>query len=156
MFFVFAALSEFVIVKFLDERYKVCKKREMAQLAVRNVRLWLKYGIKRIYFFIQETTTITPWCNNGQFQEKIKTKSLKLSHCGFFKLYWQNVNCYYVYTYTKMSFVKYLFFILQNKSEETILWCEIDRYSRIIFPILFLIFMVIYWPLLMFKSTVIF
>lgn len=41
-------------------------------------------------------------------------------------------------------------FYWKNESgQEKILWCEIDRLSRIIFPVLFLIFMVIYWPVLM-------
>lgn len=36
---------------------------------------------------------------------------------------------------------------------EKILWREIDKMSRIIFPGLFLVFVVFYWPILLFKST---
>ncbi|KAK9736810.1 Neurotransmitter-gated ion-channel transmembrane region [Popillia japonica] len=107
--FVFSALSEFVIVKVLDERYKACKKQEQAQIL---------------------ETTLTPWCSANA---KIKKKPMRTSNCGLIKLYWKN-----------------------KLGHETILWCEIDRYSRIIFPTLFLIFMLFYWPLLIFKSTIIF
>lgn len=34
-----------------------------------------------------------------------------------------------------------------------ILWKEIDRISRIVFPLLFLIFAVLYWPILLLKSS---
>lgn len=101
-----------------------------------------------INFSFQETT-ITPWCGS---YSKMKIKTSKASNCGFIKLHWKNVNMYQI----NWNFIKYLVFLLQKHGKERILWCEIDRYSRTIFPIFFLIFMLFYWPLLIFKSTVIF
>uniref|UniRef100_A0A336KPW9 CSON013791 protein n=1 Tax=Culicoides sonorensis TaxID=179676 RepID=A0A336KPW9_CULSO len=36
---------------------------------------------------------------------------------------------------------------------ERIMWREIDKMSRIIFPGLFLVFLILYWPILLFKSS---
>lgn len=36
---------------------------------------------------------------------------------------------------------------------ERILWREIDKMSRIIFPALFMVFVILYWPLLLLKSS---
>lgn len=36
---------------------------------------------------------------------------------------------------------------------ERIMWREIDKVSRIVFPALFLVFLVLYWPILLMKSS---
>jgi hypothetical protein len=36
---------------------------------------------------------------------------------------------------------------------EKIMWREIDKMSRIVFPGLFLVFVILYWPILLFKTT---
>jgi hypothetical protein len=37
--------------------------------------------------------------------------------------------------------------------EERVLWREIDRVSRLVFPALFLLFVLTYWPILLLKKT---
>lgn len=66
-------------------------------------------------------TAIAAWRGNIKLELKRHRKSVQT----LFKYYWIN---------------KY--------GHEKILWCEVDRLSAIIFPVLFLIFMIIYWPLL--------
>ncbi|XP_067000675.1 glycine receptor subunit alpha-4 [Anabrus simplex] len=41
----------------------------------------------------------------------------------------------------------------RRTGEEKVLWKEIDRQSRIIFPAFFLIFVVFYWPILLLKKS---
>lgn len=36
---------------------------------------------------------------------------------------------------------------------EKIMWREIDKVSRVVFPALFLVFVVLYWPILLMKSS---
>lgn len=36
---------------------------------------------------------------------------------------------------------------------EKIMWREIDKVSRVVFPGLFLVFVVLYWPILLMKSN---
>lgn len=36
---------------------------------------------------------------------------------------------------------------------EKIMWREIDKVSRAVFPILFFVFVVLYWPILLMKSS---
>ncbi|XP_017780598.1 PREDICTED: glycine receptor subunit alpha-4 isoform X2 [Nicrophorus vespilloides] len=99
MIFVFSALSEFVIVKVLEERYKVYKQKELS-----------------------EANIATQWCTT-------LAKSGKSTYTHepntWLPLCWKTKN-----------------------GVEKVLWCEIDRMSRSIFPVLFLIFLVVYWPLL--------
>nr|CAD7407639.1 unnamed protein product [Timema cristinae] len=37
--------------------------------------------------------------------------------------------------------------------QEKILWQEIDRQSRVLFPVLFLVFVIFYWPILLLKKS---
>lgn len=101
MIFVFSALSEFVIVKVMEERYKLQKKFEEAN---------------------RKDCQITPWQN-------MTGAKMDISH-------FQNRK------YSIPSAWK------DNAGQEKILWCEIDRVSRTLFPVLFLIFLILYWPLL--------
>lgn len=41
----------------------------------------------------------------------------------------------------------------QETGIERIMWREIDKVSRIVFPALFLVFLVLYWPILLMKSS---
>lgn len=36
---------------------------------------------------------------------------------------------------------------------EKIMWREIDKMSRIVFPACFLVFLILYWPILLMKSS---
>ncbi|XP_018328126.1 glycine receptor subunit alpha-4 isoform X2 [Agrilus planipennis] len=68
-------------------------------------------------------TAMTPWYINRNDQKVRECKGE-----GFVRLSWTNKN-----------------------GEEKILWCEIDRFSRSIFPAFFILFMSIYWPLLVLR-----
>ncbi|CAH0553458.1 unnamed protein product [Brassicogethes aeneus] len=69
-------------------------------------------------------TAIAPWSGNT-------TKhSFSVPKQNFLKLYWKT-----------------------KKGKEKVLWREIDRYSRIIFPALFFIFCGLYWTILLIGTT---
>lgn len=36
---------------------------------------------------------------------------------------------------------------------EKIMWREIDKLSRVVFPGLFLVFVILYWPILIYKTS---
>ncbi|XP_066253513.1 glycine receptor subunit alpha-1 [Euwallacea similis] len=75
-------------------------------------------------------TTITPWTR--ELGERKRGSSLvyaKLRKHGWFSLYWRN-----------------------NKGKVKIMWKEIDRISRIVFPALFFLFTAMYWSILIIGS----
>nr|XP_022904201.1 glycine receptor subunit alpha-2-like isoform X2 [Onthophagus taurus] len=100
MFFVFSALGEFVIIKVLDEKYRMLKKQEFKELQI------------------------------SQWNEGVDKKYLPLeAKHGKFRLYWLN-----------------------DRGEEVLLWVEIDKKARTVFPTLYLIFVSIYFPVLLIHS----
>lgn len=43
----------------------------------------------------------------------------------------------------------------QDTGQEKVLWREIDKLSRVIFPAVFLLFVILYWPVLLLKTKMV-
>lgn len=84
MVFVFAALSEFVVVKVLDESYKTRKKQEQKAAVVICFLQTNKYCNTTF----QESSVVTPWHNN---LNKMDIRNLKRPSQGIVQVCWTNV-----------------------------------------------------------------
>lgn len=84
----------------------------------------------RIQAVDKKTQCVTAWDVEAP-QIHCRKSTLSLRNHRFFQLSW-----------------------LEHKTgEEKILWKEIDRQSRIYFPVFFLLFIVLYWPILLLKKA---
>jgi hypothetical protein len=139
MLFVFSALGEFVVVKVLDVQYqyqvnKVPKVLPMRFSAMEKgqctaVANW-EGGAVRTRKQTQQTPTTpgpTSMQGNGGIQAAPKQPTRRQS---ILSVAWTDI----------------------DTGVEKIMWREIDKMSRIIFPALFLCFVILYWPILILKS----
>lgn len=132
---VFAALAEFVVVKVLDVQYQYQVNRMPKVLPMRisnmekgqcaTVASW-EGGAVRSRKATQTPTTPgqTSLQGNGGPPKPVRRQSL-------LSVAWTDT----------------------DTGVEKIMWREIDKVSRAVFPILFFVFVLLYWPILLMKSS---
>ncbi|XP_025985945.1 glycine receptor subunit alphaZ1 isoform X4 [Solenopsis invicta] len=118
MMFVFAALSEFVVVKVLDFR-RIKNDTQSFMESCSFSRLMMKRQ--------------SVW--NGEFLHASKSRN-NPTNKHLLPTLWLDPECQIKQT-------------CKTRSQ------QIDCYSRVVFPILFLLFVVLYWPIVLFKSAII-
>ncbi|XP_037914772.1 glycine receptor subunit alpha-2 isoform X2 [Hermetia illucens] len=135
MVFVFAALGEFVVVKVLDVQYQYQVNRIPKVLPMRisamekgqcpTVANW-EGGAVRSRKATPTATTPgqTSLQGNGGPPKPARRQSL-------LSVAWTDT----------------------DTGVEKIMWREIDKLSRVVFPLLFLLFVILYWPILLMKSS---
>ncbi|XP_049837431.1 glycine receptor subunit alpha-4 isoform X1 [Schistocerca gregaria] len=139
MVFVFAALGEFVVVKVLEVRYQ----REKSHRGVNLPRL-LPMRIQAM----EKSPCMSAWDvesgsggqQSGQQAQTSSAAASRRSSVGsvlrmrgrpLLQTSWRD----------------------HTTGREKVLWREIDRHSRTIFPAFFLLFVVFYWPILLLKKS---
>ncbi|XP_049938449.1 glycine receptor subunit alpha-4 isoform X4 [Schistocerca serialis cubense] len=139
MVFVFAALGEFVVVKVLEVRYQ----REKSHRGVNLPRL-LPMRIQAM----EKSPCMSAWDvesgsagqQSGQQAQASSAAASRRSSVGsvlrmrgrpLLQTSWRD----------------------HTTGREKVLWREIDRHSRTIFPAFFLLFVVFYWPILLLKKS---
>ncbi|XP_050067259.1 glycine receptor subunit alpha-4 isoform X1 [Anopheles maculipalpis] len=145
MLFVFSALGEFVVVKVLDVQYqyqvnKVPKVLPMRISAmekgqcVGTVANW-EGGTVNVRPRKPTQTPTTPGQvslqGNGGPQPPLPPTKQPTRRQSILSVAWTDT----------------------DTGIEKIMWREIDKMSRIVFPGLFLVFVVLYWPILIFKTS---
>ncbi|XP_062136408.1 glycine receptor subunit alpha-2 isoform X3 [Drosophila sulfurigaster albostrigata] len=122
---VFAALAEFVVVKVLDVQYQYQRISNMEKGQCATVASW-EGGAVRSRKATQTPTTPgqTSLQGNGGPPKPARRQSL-------LSVAWTDT----------------------DTGVEKIMWREIDKVSRAVFPILFFVFVLLYWPILLMKSS---
>ncbi|XP_068144315.1 glycine receptor subunit alpha-2 isoform X8 [Drosophila tropicalis] len=125
MLSVFAALAEFVVVKVLDVQYQYQRISNMEKGQCATVASW-EGGAVRSRKATQTPTTPgqTSLQGNGGPPKPARRQSL-------LSVAWTDT----------------------DTGVEKIMWREIDKVSRAVFPILFFVFVLLYWPILLMKSS---
>lgn len=172
MMFVFAALGEFVIVKVLDLHYQCVSdiQSSIVPRSFQTVRIRFSsifHTIKNILFSIPRITLYYHYFTIYIYMYIILLSSFylfviiqrlvttdKSQNSGF----WDYDTIYATKSKNNRAGSKHLLqtwldletsslFPYRSRSQ------QIDRYSRIGFPILFLLFVVLYWPILLLKKA---
>ncbi|KAF4518742.1 hypothetical protein B566_EDAN006145 [Ephemera danica] len=172
MVFVFAALGEFVVVKVLDVQYQehqVCSQRHVtSSSSLHNATNNNNNGNAttprfRILPPQKSLHALTRNCIQGRTERVQPTRAEKVS----VKSAWdveagvRSRKLVESKPESPMSSLKRrlswalppLSWLDTATGEERVLWREIDRLSRLIFPGFFLLFVLAYWPLLLLKSS---
>jgi hypothetical protein len=138
MVFVFAALGEFVVVKVLDVQYQYQQNRTqpkplqlrlnaMEKGQVQTVANWDGTHVRsRKAPQTPSTSGQTPVQGNGVPPPKPPTRRQSILSVA-----WTDI----------------------DTGIEKIMWREIDKLSRVVFPALFLVFVILYWPILIYKTA---
>lgn len=142
MMFVFSALAEFVVVKVLDVQYqyqvnKVPKVLPMRISAMEKgqcatVANW-EGGTVSVRPRKSTQTPTTPGQVSLQGNGGPQPPSAKQP--------------------TRRQSILSVAWTDTDTGIEKIMWREIDKMSRVVFPVLFLVFLILYWPILIFKTS---
>ncbi|XP_055313266.1 glycine receptor subunit alphaZ1 [Sitodiplosis mosellana] len=137
MIFVFAALGEFVVVKVLDVQYQYQINRVPKVLPMRisamekgqcpTLATWDGGNVRSRK--ATPTTATTPGQTSLQGNGGLPAKTTRRQ--SLLSVAWTDI----------------------DTGVEKIMWREIDKVSRVVFPGLFLVFVVLYWPILLMKSN---
>ncbi|XP_044730107.1 glycine receptor subunit alpha-4 isoform X2 [Chrysoperla carnea] len=127
MVFVFAALAEFVIVKVLDVKYQ--SRKNMITDASRLIPMQMP---PPNCSFIDKRANSVWDGSNIRFTQRHSATSVGSNPTSYF---------------LDLSWIDHA------TGKKKILWEEIDRSSRLVFPALYVLFLVVYWPVLLFKNT---
>ncbi|XP_050681626.1 glycine receptor subunit alpha-1 isoform X2 [Leptidea sinapis] len=137
MMFVFSALGEFVVVKVLDKQYQMNKsKSQEACPRIIPVRINGEKG---------SCGTVAAWEGSGVRCRKVEmaspasppsTTPAPPSLLGI----------------ERRQSILQVAWLDADTGQERVLWREIDKLSRVVFPALFLLFVTLYWPVLLLKT----
>ncbi|CAB3359424.1 Hypothetical predicted protein [Cloeon dipterum] len=152
MVFVFAALGEFVVVKVLDVHYTEQKtaQRSNQQTAPKpNTR-----SIARIFPLNLNRAKATERVSGEKIQAKsawdveagVRCRKLVIVHGTETDSATQTEQPSW-WSLPPLAWTD------PETGEEKILWREIDRVSRLVFPFFFLLFVLTYWPILLLKKA---
>ncbi|KAL7039868.1 hypothetical protein ACKWTF_000154 [Chironomus riparius] len=138
MVFVFAALAEFVVVKVLDVQYQQQLKSSSKQtiLPLRLTSTMEKGQCQTVAMF--DGTNVRSRKANAQ-NTPTPVSQTNLQGNG------KPIN--------RRQSILSVSWTDNDTGVEKIMWREIDKLSRVVFPGLFLVFVVLYWPILLFKTS---
>lgn len=161
MVFVFAALAEFVVVKVLDVQYQQqASSKPKPILPLRLTSTMEKGQCQTVAVFdghntnvrsrkanTQTPTTPVPVIVKWKMNEIIEWCNLRF--CLQTNLQGNGgpkpIN--------RRQSILSVSWTDNDTGVEKIMWREIDKLSRVIFPGLFLVFVILYWPILIFKTS---
>nr|CAI5819287.1 unnamed protein product [Callosobruchus analis] len=126
MISVFAALGEFVIVKVLYGKYNLVKAKEAKMSAQDGCPRWTGTEMGGMETNFKESA-LAQWVHQPPPRYAHHFRYRHMGKERFIKLYWKTEN-----------------------GKERVMWKQIDRTSRIVFPSFFFIFSMMYWTILIF------
>lgn len=157
MVFVFAALAEFVVVKVLDVQYQQqIKQTPKPILPLRLTSTMEKGQCQTVAVFDGHGTNVRSRKTNTQ----TPTTPVQVMH-AFILMMLSNIRDFQTSIQgngghkpinRRLSILS-VSWTDNDTGVEKIMWREIDKLSRVIFPGLFLVFVVLYWPILLFKTS---
>lgn len=130
MVFVFAALGEFVVVKVLEVRYQREKNNKGSNLP-RILPMRIQAAEKPPCLSAWDVETAAAATPAHPQPSGRRGSVLRMRGQRLLQTSWRD----------------------HTTGREKILWQEIDRHSRTIFPAFFLLFVVFYWPILLLKKS---
>ncbi|GBP40618.1 Glycine receptor subunit alpha-2 [Eumeta japonica] len=150
MMFVFAALGEFVVVKVLDKQYQLNKNKAQESMP----------RIIPVRFNGEKGTcgTVAAWEGGSVRCRKVDITSPTSPAAATPAVHPAPANPLPAAHATHLVGLERRQSILQvawldaDTGQERVLWREIDKLSRMIFPALFLLFVTMYWPVLLLKT----
>lgn len=159
MVFVFAALAEFVVVKVLDVQYQQqIKQTPKPILPLRLTSTMEKGQCQTVAVFDGHGTNVRSRKPNTQtpttpvqVMNAFILMILLLSNVRVLQTSIQG-NGGHKPINRRLSILS-VSWTDNDTGVEKIMWREIDKLSRVIFPGLFLVFVVLYWPILLFKTS---
>ncbi|XP_045763116.1 glycine receptor subunit alpha-1 isoform X2 [Maniola jurtina] len=145
MMFVFAALGEFVVVKVLDKQYQMNKSKTQESLPrIIPVRLNGEKG---------SCGTVAAWEGSGVRCRKVDLTSptsppatTPVVHPA------PGAPPSHMVGVERRQSILQVAWVDADTGQERVLWREIDKLSRVVFPALFLLFVTMYWPVLLLKT----
>lgn len=139
MVFVFAALGEFVVVKVLDVQYQY----QLTKPATKPLQMRLNAMEKG------QCQTVASW--DGTNVRSRKATSQTPTTPGQTSI--QQGNGGPPPKPNRRQSILSVAWTDTDTGIEKIMWREIDKLSRIVFPALFLVFVILYWPILILKTS---
>ena len=159
MVFVFAALAEFVVVKVLDVQYQQQIKQTPLKPPILPLRLTStmeKGQCQTVAVFDGHGTNVRSRKANTQTPTTpVQVNySWLLMHNLIGKLNLQtNLQGNGGPKINRRQSILSVSWTDNDTGVEKIMWREIDKLSRVIFPGLFLVFVILYWPILIYKTS---
>ncbi|KAH9643251.1 hypothetical protein HF086_015261 [Spodoptera exigua] len=147
MMFVFAALGEFVVVKVLDKQYQMNKtKAQESMPRIIPVRLNGEKG---------SCGTLAAWEGSQVRCRKVDLTSPTSPPAATPAVHpapsATHATAHLVGVERRQSILQ-VAWLDADTGQERVLWREIDKLSRVVFPALFLLFVTMYWPVLLLKT----
>ncbi|XP_053600321.1 glycine receptor subunit alpha-4 isoform X2 [Plodia interpunctella] len=145
MMFVFAALGEFVVVKVLDKQYQMNKSKQETIPRIIPVRLNGEKG---------SCGTVAAWDSSGVRCRKVDLTSPTSPPAATPAVHpapGAHSTPHLVGVERRQSILQ-VAWLDADTGQERVLWREIDKLSRVVFPALFLLFVTMYWPVLLLKT----
>ncbi|XP_048481063.1 glycine receptor subunit alpha-4 isoform X3 [Plutella xylostella] len=152
MMFVFAALAEFVVVKVLDKQYQLNKTRAQDSLPrIIPVRINGEKG---------SCGTVAAWEGGGVRCRKLDMASptsppapaAHPAHPVHPAPAAASPPHPHIVGVERRQSILQVAWLDADTGQERVLWREIDKLSRVVFPALFLLFVTMYWPVLLLKT----
>ncbi|CAG9562920.1 unnamed protein product [Danaus chrysippus] len=144
MMFVFAALGEFVVVKVLDKQYQMNKtKAQESMPRIIPVRLNGEKG---------SCGTVAAWEGSGVRCRKVDLTSPTSPPATTPATHQVPGATAHLVGVERRQSILQVAWLDADTGQERVLWREIDKLSRVVFPALFLLFVTMYWPVLLLKT----
>ncbi|XP_061378814.1 glycine receptor subunit alpha-1 isoform X3 [Danaus plexippus] len=144
MMFVFAALGEFVVVKVLDKQYQMNKtKAQESMPRIIPVRLNGEKG---------SCGTVAAWEGSGVRCRKVDLTSPTSPPATTPAAHQVPGATAHLVGVERRQSILQVAWLDADTGQERVLWREIDKLSRVVFPALFLLFVTMYWPVLLLKT----
>ncbi|XP_063635744.1 glycine receptor subunit alpha-1 isoform X2 [Cydia splendana] len=144
MMFVFAALGEFVVVKVLDKQYQMNKNKAQESLPrIIPVRLNGDKG---------SCGTVAAWEGSGVRCRKVDVMSPTSPASATPAVHPAPAATPHLIGVERRQSILQVAWLDADTGQERVLWREIDKLSRVVFPALFLLFVTMYWPVLLLKT----
>ncbi|XP_045492202.1 glycine receptor subunit alpha-1 isoform X1 [Colias croceus] len=143
MMFVFSALGEFVVVKVLDKQYQMNKSKAQENMPrIIPVRINGEKG---------SCGTVAAWEGSGVRCRKVDLTSPASPQGATPTVHSPAAPTHLVGVERRQSILQ-VAWLDADTGQERVLWREIDKLSRVVFPALFLLFVTMYWPVLLLKT----